>query len=75
MVIGERPDRPASLLASVEKQQGEIARQFTPPAEGSGILSEKERVAQMSRERGANGVLKDGASAGSSPLAALQLYR
>jgi ERCC4-related helicase len=52
VMLNERPDRPATLLAQQEMEQHVVASSFRPTASPSGITAQ-DITAQQSRERGA----------------------
>lgn len=71
VVLSERADRPAALLAQVEQQQLAIAQRFVPASSTEGEVAR--RAAQTSRERGARELLMRPVST-ESALATLQQY-
>lgn len=76
VVLAERPDRPVSRLAEVEREQLALIREIA--GEGAGardpLRAEKDRQAQVSRERSAAGVLSSTLDDPSTALAVLNHY-
>lgn len=73
VILAERPDRPAALLAEVEQQQLSIVRAFQPSQQNKGD-NEQARRAQSDRERGAASALAAWDGAPTTALAAVNLF-
>ena len=72
IVLSERQDRPVSLLSDIESKQGKLLQDFKPGQHAPD--AHKEHQAQLSRERGALGVLGQDLVSGQS-LHVLNTYR
>ena len=70
VMLSERADRPASVLAQQEKEQHDVASSYSPTLARCDDAADK--AAQTSRERGAAAVLEQDVTENS--LSALNLY-